>query len=161
MRVDQEVARTLAELELKLRELERELTSVGRRQDADPAQARAPEPARVYSPVPPHTASVPPHAYAGPPLGGPPRVPVPAPPPPPPPPPPPGRLVDEVVEPPERRYSMEPQQTAYGEIPATRDERQAIDLGELVRFRETMQRTLQGLIDEYTRLLSLKPPSGD
>jgi hypothetical protein len=52
---------------------------------------------------------------------------------------------------------MEAQETAFGEIPATKDERQAIELGELVRFREEMQRTLQGLIDEYSRLLSLRP----
>jgi len=38
-------------------------------------------------------------------------------------------------------------------------EHRSIDVADLVRFKETMQRTLQGLIDEYSRLLSLKPPS--
>jgi hypothetical protein len=67
----------------------------------------------------------------------------------------PGVLVDEAVQ---QRFSMEARETVYGEIPATKDERQAIDLGELVSFKETMQRTLQDLIDRYSRLLSLKPP---
>jgi hypothetical protein len=130
--VDHEVAKTLAELELKLRDLERELASVGRRAAEPPAY-----------PAPP---------------------------------PPPGHLVDEALErrpeaperrydalerQPERRYSMEAQETAFGEIPATKDEREAIELSELVRFKEEMQRTLQGLIDEYGRLLSLRPRSGD
>jgi hypothetical protein len=68
----------------------------------------------------------------------------------------PGVLVDEAAE---QRYSMEARETVYGEIPATRDERQSIDLADLVRFRERMQHTLQELIDEYSRLLSLKPPT--
>jgi hypothetical protein len=67
-----------------------------------------------------------------------------------------GVLIDEAVE---RRYSMEARETVFGEIPATKDVRQAIDLADLVRFRERMQITLQGLIDEYSQLLSLKPPT--
>jgi hypothetical protein len=59
----------------------------------------------------------------------------------------------------ERRYSMEARETVFGEIPATKDERQSIDLAELVRFKAKMQATLQGLIDEYSELLSLKPPT--
>ncbi|MGH2879822.1 MAG: hypothetical protein ACRDK4_09495 [Solirubrobacteraceae bacterium] len=74
----------------------------------------------------------------------------------------PTRLVDEALEhQPERRYSMESQETAFGEIPATRDEHETIDLAELVRFKHTMQETLEGLIGEYSRLLSLRAPSGD
>ncbi|HEX5307801.1 MAG TPA: hypothetical protein VFW38_01845 [Solirubrobacteraceae bacterium] len=129
--MDQEVAKTLAELELKLRELERELMSIGR---------RAAEPL----PPPPPPATPPEFQRAA-------HAPAP----------PPGRLVDEAVEPQaEQRYSMQAQETAFGEIPATKDERETIELGELVHFREEMQRTLQGLIDEYSRLLSLKPRSG-
>ena len=52
---------------------------------------------------------------------------------------------------------MEAQETAFGEIPATKDERETIDLADLVRFKQEMQDTLQGLIDEYGRLLSLRP----
>jgi len=70
--------------------------------------------------------------------------------------------VDEAVEQgPERRYSMDAQETAFGEIPATRDEHDTIDVAELVRFKQTMQDTLQGLIGEYSRLLSLRAPSRD
>ncbi len=52
---------------------------------------------------------------------------------------------------------MEAQETAFGEIPATRDEHETIDLAELVRFRDRLQHTLGELIDEYNRLLSLGP----
>jgi hypothetical protein len=68
--------------------------------------------------------------------------------------PPSGVLVDEAME---QRFSMESQETVFGEIPATKDERQSIDLEDLVRFRDKLQSTLQGLIDEYSQLLSLKP----
>lgn len=140
--MDEEVARTLGELELKLRELERELTAIGQSQ-AQPGEHMAPPP-------PPHR-----HAQAGAPV----------------PPPPPlggsatpaisdmtGRLVDEAIE---QRFSMESRETVYGEIPATKDRHEAIDIADLVRFKETMQRTLQGLIDQYSRLLSIEPPSHD
>jgi hypothetical protein len=129
--MDREVARTLGELELKLRELERELTSIGRRASDPPPRAPLP-PQQPVAPLQPSPAPTTP----------------------------PGRLVDEALErQPERRYSMETQETAFGEIPATKDERETIDLAELIRFRDTMQRTLAGLIEEYSRLLSLKPRS--
>jgi hypothetical protein len=132
--MDREVARTLGELELKLRELERELTSIGRRASDPPPRAPLP-PQQHSSPPPPATQpTMPAH----------------------------GRIVDEALElQSERRYSMEAQETAFGEIPATKDERETIDLAELVRFKHTMQETLEGLIGEYSRLLSLRPPSGD
>lgn len=133
-RVDQEVARTLADLELKLRELERELTSIGRRQSVTATQPSA----VAQQPSGAQPSSVQQGASLARSTGGQPGV-----------------LVDEAVE---RRYSMDAQQTVYGEIPATKDAQQSIDLAELVRFKETMQRTLQGLIDEYSRLLSLRPP---
>jgi hypothetical protein len=132
--MDREVARTLGELELKLRELERELTSIGRRASDPPP--RAPLPPQQHSSPPPPPVQ--------------PAMPAP------------GRIVDEALEfQSERRYSMEAQETAFGEIPATKDERKTIDLAELVRFKHTMQETLEGLIGEYSRLLSLRPPSGD
>lgn len=133
--MDHEVAKTLGELELKLRELERELTSIGRR-------AAEPSPPPPVHPQPP-TRPAPPMARAQPAAK-------------------PGRLVDEAVERYAKlRYSMDAQETAFGEIPATRDERDTIDLAELVRFKQTMQDTLEGLIGEYSRLLSLRPPAGD
>jgi hypothetical protein len=140
--VNQEVAKTLAELELKLRELERELTSIGRRSAEPPP---VPPTAPTFRPTPPIHPQPPPPST-------PPIAPMP-------PAATPGRLVDEAVErQPERRYSMDAQETAFGEIPATRDEHDTIDLAELVRFKQTMQDTLQGLIGEYSRLLALRPP---
>jgi hypothetical protein len=146
--VDQEVAKTLGELEFKLRELERELTSIGQ------SQTQAGEP---LAPAPggPQTSSI--DRPPSPPIGEPPPPPV-SPPPTPAAGEPMGRLVDEAVE---QRFSMEARETVYGEIPATKDRQEAIDLAELVRFKETMQRTLQSLIDQYSRLLSLEPPSHD
>ncbi|HEV3093623.1 MAG TPA: hypothetical protein VGY30_03815 [Solirubrobacteraceae bacterium] len=141
--MEQEVAKTLAELELKLRELERELTSIGRRSAEPPPVPPAPP----FRPMPP--------IHPQPPPSTPPIAPMP-------PTATPGRLVDEAVERgPEQRYSMDAQETAFGEIPATRDEQDTIDLAELVRFKQTMQDTLQGLIGEYSRLLALRPPSRD
>jgi hypothetical protein len=172
--VDHEVARTLGELELKLRELERELAELGR-QTVEPEVEQEP----VGSPV----SMAPPGAATGASSRAPqphspeqrrqPPAAV-------------GRLVDEAIEPPPAppiepppgrsaeppaapaavapssvaatlRYSMEAQETAFGEIPATHDARETIDLVELVGFRDKLQRTLQELIDEYSRLLSLGP----
>lgn len=117
--MDQEVAQTLAALERKLAELERELTAIGR-DNAPPA---------TTTPAITPASDIMPSS---------------------------GMLVDEAVE---QRFSMEARETVYGEIPATKDRRQSIDLADLVRFKEEMQSTLQGLIDEYSRLLSLQPPS--
>lgn len=138
--MDQEVAQTLAALERKLAELERELGKVnqdglGDREDSSPGLAAAPSPS-------------PGAADAGSPSLGLAAASAPAPGP--------GILIDEAAE---RRYSMEARETVFGEIPATKDERQSIDLADLVRFKAKMQATLQGLIDEYSELLSLKPPT--
>lgn len=132
--MDQDVAQTLAALERKLGELERELGKVnqdgsGSREDSSPGLAAAPSPAPSPASGP---VEVPRQAPAA------------------------GILIDEAVE---RRYSMEARETVFGEIPATKDERQSIDLAELVLFKAKMQATLQGLIDEYSDLLSLKPPT--
>ena len=43
--------------------------------------------------------------------------------------------------------------------PAAVEESQSIDLAELVRFREKLASTMDALIDEYSRLLSVEPPS--
>lgn len=102
--MDHDVAQTLAALERKLADLERELHAAGK----DQALAQ------------------------------------------------PGVLVDEAIE---QRFSMDAQETVFGEIPATKDDRQSIELADLVRFKEKMQATLQGLIDEYSQLLSLRPPT--
>jgi hypothetical protein len=126
--VDPQVAQTLAALERKLGDLERELNAIGGREAGSAGAAPAQS---VGSGVPGSSEEHIERAIA------------------------PTVLVDEAVE---QRFSMEARETVYGEIPATKDARQTIDLAELVRFRETMQRTLQSLIDEYSRLLSLKPP---
>lgn len=138
--MDQEVAQTLAALERKLAELERELgrvnqDAIGSLEDSSPGLAAAPSPspdlADAGSPSPGLAAAA---------------APAPGP----------GILIDEAVE---GRYSMEARETVFGEIPATKDERQSIELAELVHFKAKMQATLQGLIDEYSELLSLKPPT--
>ncbi len=138
--MDPEVAQTLMALERKLADLERELTHVNRDsshpQDAggrsSPVVTALGE---AHQDVPSAERNDAPGASTGP-AGG--------------------VLIDEAVE---RRYSMEARETVFGEIPATKDDRQSIDLGDLVRFKDKMQATLQGLIDEYSRLLSLKPPT--
>jgi hypothetical protein len=122
--VDQEVAKTLGELELKLQELERELTSIGHRDGQ--ATPKAPgtlidEAVEAQPPAPPPVIT-----------------PTPTPPAPPPPDP---RRADAV------------------------EESRAVDLAELVRFRDKLARTMDELIDEYSRLLPTEPlpprrPSG-
>jgi hypothetical protein len=140
--VDQEVAQTLAALERKLAELERELgrvnqDAIGSLEDSSPGLAATPSPSpdlgEAGSPSPGLAAASAPAPGPGP-----------------------GILIDEAVE---GRYSMEARETVFGEIPATKDERQSIELAELVHFKAKMQATLQGLIDEYSELLSLKPPT--
>jgi hypothetical protein len=208
--VDQEVAKTLGELELKLQELEHELTTIGHHEkpaaplqapgrlideamelgdhdghrgggidprlnqeenaiaDGDgfggppvfggeelPAQAGAtvergwtvdvretaygeiPTPPSPDAPEPPHT---PPSPYEPP--APDPSPPGPAPPIPPPAPQPP-------TSPPSPQTSPPP--------PAM--ERSALDLAELVRFRNKLAGTMDELIDEYSRLLSVQAPS--
>jgi hypothetical protein len=44
-------------------------------------------------------------------------------------------------------------------LPAPATEHHAIDVAELVRFEEKLRRTMEDLIDEYSRLLSVDPPS--
>ncbi|MGN6372728.1 MAG: hypothetical protein ACTHM1_07020 [Solirubrobacteraceae bacterium] len=139
--MDQEVAQTLAALERKLSELERELGRVNQdgidSHDSSPGPAAAPSPLPDLAAAPEPPSSVETRAASGPAPSA-------------------GILIDEAVE---RRYSMEARETVFGEIPATKDERQSIDLADLVRFKAKMQATLQGLIDEYSELLSLKPPT--
>ncbi len=115
--MDQEVAKTLGELELKLQELERELTSIGRR-DSRAEWPRTP-----------------------------------------------GKLIDEAVErelepnaPPPAPPPHEHPPPAPPPHEHPPHEHRSIEVADLVRFKETMQRTLQGLVDEYSRLLSLEPP---
>jgi hypothetical protein len=211
--VDQEVAKTLGELELKLQELERELTSIGHRdtprhrdnlphgqanapgrlideaverergQEGDAQERTAEEAVAVGD------------GFGGPAVWGGEEVPAQA-----------GGTV-------ERDWTVEVRETAYGEIPipppqapgtsqapwpptqasqympprapapsqahssshvpapphtspiahhpyaTTPTERQPVDVADLVEFKEKMQRTLDALIDEYSRLLSPKPPA--
>ncbi len=221
--MDQEVAKTLGELELKLQELERELTSLGhrdtprhrdnlpheqanapgrlideavehergqeqerreeheRRQESDaqeltaeeavgdgfggpavwggeevPAQAggtverdwtvevretaygeipipppQAPEASQAPWPPAPASQHLPPHVPASPQAHSSPHVPGPAP----------------------------ASPVAHHPYATTPTERQPVDVADLVEFKEKMQRTLDALIDEYSRLLSPKPPA--
>jgi hypothetical protein len=226
--VDQEVAKTLSELELKLQELERELTSLGQR-DAprhrdNPPHEQASAPGRLIDEAvereqrseeindpqerTAEEAVADGDGFGGPAVWGGEEVPAQA-----------GATI-------ERNWTAEVRETAYGEIPipppqaldaqapdvsrpswppaqasqhtppapyvfasqqappspqahfsshepspshaspvphhpyaATPTERQSIDMADLVEFREKMQRTLDGLIAEYSRLLSPKPPA--
>jgi hypothetical protein len=235
--VDQEVAKTLGELELKLQELERELTTIGHR-DTSPAQSTPVSP-------PPHAqqpGSPMPHAHqagrlvdeeversvteqaladgdgfggpavfggeevpsqAGatierdwtvearetaygeiptPPAPAPPGSPIPGPPIPPPaptpqPPPtaPPGPPPPETLpgQPPALTHSGPPTpETPAGSKPqpshlrspydldprqpAAVEESRAVDLAELVRFRDKLASTMGALVEEYSRLVSVE-----
>ncbi|MGA9875307.1 MAG: hypothetical protein WBQ21_05805 [Solirubrobacteraceae bacterium] len=232
--MDQEVAKTLGELELKLQELERELTSIGHRdtraasndrssQAADRREEPANVPGKLVDEAVELVAGFAGHesnthsqqgdtldgdearveetavdnAFGGPGVWGGEEVPAQA-----------GTTV-------ERDWTVEVRETAYGEIPtppsppeasnppqphapswpsppeasnppqphipswpsppepplppplpqphhpyaSTPPEREEIDVADLVRFKEKMQRTMDELIDEYSRLLSLRPPS--
>jgi hypothetical protein len=241
--VDQEVAKTLGELELKLQQLEHELTSIGHNDPrADAGHPPAPTPTEVHPPTgvhpppgvfPPSTgASRAPtdatrapeetseapgklsHAPTGPSHA-------------------PGKLVDEAIEPSTsdqasvdsdgfggplvfggeevpalaggtvgQDWKVDIRETAYGEIPkppapptpppgpdpgppipppvpqpppstppgppspatppapTQQPDPQPIDVAELVRFKQKMRRTLDELIDEYSRLLPPDRPYG-
>jgi hypothetical protein len=217
--VDQEVAKTLGELELKLQELERELTTIGRddtpaeplhapgklideavERDGDstseteaeprpddaaavdgdafggpamfggeevPAQAGATierdwtvevrETAYGEIPTPPSPPTPPSSPIPGPPI--PPPAPTPQPPPttPPGPPPstppglhPPSPPAGSPLPPP---HGLDPREAAAVE------ESRSVDLAELVRFRDKLASTMDALIDEYCKLLSVDPTS--
>jgi hypothetical protein len=182
--VDQEVAKTLGELELKLAELERELTSIGRRQEHSGESAgrlvdEAIERERPVQHMPPMQHTPPmqhmspveqgPRVQQGPPMEQ--------------------ERSAEPQEPAERDWTIQFRETTYADIPAyarevdetgratqagaagagegfarafqtpVQAERQSIDLAELVRFRDKLKGTMDELIDEYGRLLSLSPPS--
>ncbi len=183
--MDQEVAKTLGELELKLQELERELTSIGRRDGQ--AQPKAPgtlideavEAPAVQQPPPSSPAPPsPPPSPAPPSPVPPPPGPEPAPTPQPPPSFPPGPAPP--VTPPEPGPPATPPGTPPGLFPSSRantyppssppgppppdprrsdavEESRAVDLAELVRFRDKLARTMDELIDEYSRLLPAEP----
>ena len=171
--VDQEVAKTLGELELKLQELERELTSFGHHdtpvRQAGALQEQTNAPGKLIdeaverdlgqeSDAQEPTAAeaiADSDGFGGPAVWGGEEVPAQA-----------GATI-------ERDWTVEVRETAYGEIPipppcapvphhpyaATPTERQSVDIADLVEFKEKMQRTLDGLIAEYSRLLSPKPPA--
>lgn len=180
--MDQEVAKTLGELELKLQELERELTSIGRRDGhTEPQQASgmlideaveephtppspprspvppSPGPAPAPAPQPPPSSPPGPTPPVTPPGPAPPATPPPATPPPPPPSPPPG------LHHPSSPPGVYPPSFPPGPPPPDPrrsdavEESRAVDLAELVRFRDKLARTMDELIDEYSRLLPAEP----
>jgi hypothetical protein len=169
--VDQEVAKTLGELELKLQQLEHELTSIGPR-DAPAASQQAvpalgdpsPPPGRLVDEAVEPESSEPALAegdgFGGPPVFGGEEVPSQA-----------GATT-------EREWTVDVRETAYGEIPTPpapmppsgppipppmpgppQREPQPIDRAELVRFKQKLERTMADLIDEYSKLLLPKPPA--
>jgi hypothetical protein len=207
--VDQEVSKTLGELESKLQELERELTSLGHSGTRPARSVAQPQPqdwraeptnvpgrlvdeavesddgtaqrdGDVQSDIEARVEETAvDNAFGGPGVWGGEEVPAQA-----------GSTI-------ERDWTVEVRETAYGEIPtppsppdgdsraphtspwpsrhepplppplpqphhpyaSTPPEREMIDVGDLMRFKEKMQHTLDELIDEYSRLLSLHRPS--
>jgi hypothetical protein len=223
--VDQEVAKTLGELELKLQQLEHELTSIGH-QDTAATQAHATQPQiGLQQGTQTQTGASPDaHSQAAPSHGTQPHTQPQTP----------GRLVDESVEPStseqaladadafggpavfggeeipsqasatiEHDWTVDVRETAYGEIPTlsappsepmpgpplpppmptpqpppaappgqppaetppgppppqTPPGPEPIDRADLVRFKHKLERTMGELLDEYTKLLSPKPPT--
>lgn len=127
-----DVTGTLAELERKLRELERELTSIGKRRDAGDATP-APEPPAAHAVESPAAQAVesPPVAHEAYAVAN--ERPAPAQPI--------GRLVDEAIEP-----VQEPQRVRPSEA-------QLESLAELRRFRDRLERFGRELAAEYDALL--------
>jgi hypothetical protein len=173
--VDQEVAKTLGELELKLQQLEYELTAIGHH-DTPAAQSRSQAPGRLVDEAVEATLSEQALAdgdgFGGPPVFGGEEVPSQA-----------GATV-------ERDWTVEAKETAYGEIPTPpapptpgppipppapapppppqtpptptpqpEPTPRPIDRAELVRFKLKLERTMGDLLDEYNKLLSPKPPA--
>jgi hypothetical protein len=147
--MDQEVAKTLGELELKLQQLERELTSIGNRGErARPPQTQGRLVDEAVEPPTgqpgetaeraPARAGVESEAFGGPAVFGGEELPA--------------RAETPVGE----GWTVDVRETAYGEIsgapspPADA----SLDIPELVRFRDKLARTMNELIDEYSRLLS-------
>jgi hypothetical protein len=221
--VDQEVAKTLGELELKLQELERELTTIGCHDTpAEPLHA----PGKLIDeaverdgdstseteaePSPDDVAAVDGDAFGGPAMFGgeevpaqagatierdwtvevretaygeiptPPSPPIPGPPiPPPAPTPQPPPMTPPGPQPPETPPGTPPPSTPPGlhppspppgsPLPPPRgldpreavavEESRSVDLAELVRFRDKLASTMDALIDEYCKLLSVDPAS--
>jgi hypothetical protein len=190
--VDQEVAKTLGELELKLQELERELTTIGRR-DATATTPESQPSGRLIDEAVELSAAeqtlVEGDGFGGPPVFGGEEVPSQA-----------GATI-------ERDWTVEVRETAYGEIPTPPaaptppassipgppipppaptpqpppttppgppppwtppapappetppEPPQPIDRADLVRFKHKLERTMEDLFDEYSKLLLPKPPA--
>lgn len=161
--MDQEVAKTLGELELKLQELERELTAVGRREEpASPTRAPGvlvdeaiavetpPEPI-PGPPIPPPAPTPQPSPSQPSPSQPSPSPSQPSPPPSPPPSPSPSPSPPAAYPPPGLYQSPsppDPRETAAVE------ESESVDLAALVRFRDKLRGTMEALIDEYSQMLS-------
>jgi hypothetical protein len=140
--VDQEVAKTLGELELKLQELERELTTIGGRKDApqppgrlvdeavEAPQAEVPTSAPVSSPAPQETA-----------YGEIPHQPGPE-----------GPTASPYVPP------LPPPLPVADSPPGPLTDEHTVDVVALVQFRDKLATTMDALLDEYSRLLGLDRP---
>jgi hypothetical protein len=111
------------------------------------------------SPQPP-TASFPSGVFSPATAGTPPPPPGPTPPPPGPPLPPPGPTPpSSPAWPPPPTTPPESPSTPPTPIPQPPPPPQPIDRAELVRFKEKLQRTMEELVDEYSKLLLPKPPA--
>ena len=135
--MDQEVSKTLGELERKLQELERTLTSIDR---GDGPGGERP----LSSDSGPPPAAIAPAAIAPPqaPSADPPPI---------------GRLIDEAVEPIERGEQQaqpaRPQQPPLPPRSPQPPETRSPGAAELLRFRDRLERTAKELTHEYDELL--------
>lgn len=175
--MDQEVAKTLGELELKLQQLEHELTSIGPRDTPsdtppDSPQGRDSAPPDWGVPADESSVSADSRSSQAQPSG---------------------RLVDEAMEsqadeaiadsdgfggtpmfggeevPAQpamsgQDWKVDVRETAYGEItseaaPTPQPGPQPIDRAELVRFKQRLEHTMAELSEELARLLLPKPPT--
>ena len=158
--MDQEVAKTLGELELKLQQLEHELTSIG---PHDAPAARAAEPSQPSQPSQPSgrlvdeavessqvdQAIADGDGFGGPPVFG-------------------GEEVPAQPAETGQDWKVDVRETAYGEIPSEaapspqptpQPGPQPIDRAELVRFKQRLEHTMAELSEELARLLLPKPPT--
>jgi predicted component of type VI protein secretion system len=125
-----EVAATLGELERKLRELESELAAVSRVEDVQEPPARVIDEAPQAQPVEaqPVEAQLGEAQFAEP----------------------------QPSEAPQAQAQAQPTPVS---APVERpEERLSIDLLELVAFKEKLEQTMNGLVEEYARILSLRGP---
>jgi hypothetical protein len=125
--VDSQVARTLAELERKLQDLERALAGAGSEAERSPLYETPSEPSGMpWAPPGPGAAT-----------GG-------------------ARLVDERLEHEVSAPPPVPGATPSPTAPVQRFDDESIELAELARFRDRLEQTMRELLADYERVIRLR-----